>query len=1139
MAPLVSPFAAMALLQETPELYLRLDYTAYKRFHGGFVDEVSGDFRANATPGGTSQPTTYAFVSGFTGDGNLALQLKAGANDYVTVGNPSDGRYLPGSGDPFTVSVWFKTSSATRQVIYGRYLEASGHGWSVFVRSDGKVEFKAVDVNGATLWDVVTSGTYADGVAHHVVVVGAVLATAASLYIDGVLVGQTSVYDAAVIADGATSYWKLNVDAVDSGSGAHNGTIAGSAPFAAAGPFMDATNGILLNGSTGKITVAPAASTTTFTIEFWVNPDASQAATNGAILQNAAQTVGVYYKKSTGAINVIYGGADHVETAAHLASQWFHVVISISGGTGTFYINGAINATFAAFPGFTPTNIGGITGDFFKGSLAKLAIYNGIALTATQAITHYLNAKAKGYPASEATMGYRLGGSLPDAPPLAPLIGTLDDLSVYPYGFRSAQVTALYAGRTVTKGSLAPQQARAGAFRSGMARADGARQQAVVSIGGAPAMLAKKGTLQITDVLDQPSTADFTIEYMGTVYSPVKLVAGQTVLIGSGAPSNRVFGGTVVRARSLSLKNAQAHVAYRVSAADWRFLFNKRLVVKSYPVGMSSSDVVIDIVNNFTTDGFTTRHVKPGGPAIATAPLVFLGVKAFDALLQIKQQFGWNVRIDAYQDVHYYDVEPLERITPIDVANGWYDVLEYEEDLTQTRTAITATGPTSTTTAAVAAGATSIPVAEVAVFIGFGLNTYNGGNGFLTPYGDVVTFTGISAVSGPGNLTGVPASGAGSVKTPLKSGDALTPLAGHDLVPAVSGALVIDAIAAREGGYAQLIALRSAEMPGWWRLSDRDGLTAVDAKVAGVFAQHNGTYSSGVTLGVAGPLADGTTGATFDGAAGNVNIGNVADFSFTKAFSIEAWVKATATPALAVIVGKLSQAIDRGWAVFWYSGVGKIQFFAASTTGTDVWNFLTDLAYNDGNWHHLVCTYDGTTTAGGVVIYVDGVPVKTATAAAAAIGTTTDPMRIGSYGNGSAGFFNGSIKDVAAYNRYLNPSDVAEAYQARLKAASAADGRHQYLLPVSQTADLYRAWQADYNANNGPTITGKFWTMNPQTRVGRQVQITLPARGITTPQTGVTIQRVTRTVAAAYRWQFVCDFANIWRDLTTVLKSFR
>ncbi len=81
---------------------------------------------------------------------------------------------------------------------------------------------------------------------------------------------------------------------------------------------------------------------------------------------------------------------------------------------------------------------------------------------------------------------------------------------------------------------------------------------------------------------------------------------------------------------------------------------------------------------------------------------------------------------------------------------------------------------------------------------------------------------------------------------------------------------------------------------------------------------------------------------------------------------------------------------------------------------------------NDNVWHHVVATYDNTTMR----IYVDGSLAGNASYGFGALPTNGLPVFIGrNYDSAnSSGYFNGSIDEVAVFNRSLNASEIQQMY---------------------------------------------------------------------------------------------------------------
>lgn len=132
---------------------------------------------------------------------------------------------------------------------------------------------------------------------------------------------------------------------------------------------------------------------------------------------------------------MFFGSTHHLASSALADATWSHLVISISAGTGTFYINGVSAGTFSSFTGFTPKSIGLIPGGAYplKGWLDELVIYP-TALSASRVLEHY----AAGFwtdvsddlvAAEELTLKFGIGGNGPQ--------DRLSDLGVLSFSMRN------------------------------------------------------------------------------------------------------------------------------------------------------------------------------------------------------------------------------------------------------------------------------------------------------------------------------------------------------------------------------------------------------------------------------------------------------------------------------------------------------------------------------------------------------------------------------------------------------------------------------------------------------------------------------------------------------------------------------
>ena len=220
----------------------------------------------------------------------------------------------------------------------------------------------------------------------------------------------------------------------------------------------------------------------------------------------------------------------------------------------------------------------------------------------------------------------------------------------------------------------------------------------------------------------------------------------------------------------------------------------------------------------------------------------------------------------------------------------------------------------------------------------------------------------------------------------------------------------------------------------FWPLNDT-GSTASDASPNGF----NGTYTGGTTQGVAGPLT-GSTATSFNGQTGNVVSQTAVNGPQT--FSIEGWFKTTANTGGKLIgFGNsptgMSSNYDRH---IYMMNDGQLVF--------GIWNNATETietpnAYNDGQWHYVVATYDGTNMA----LYVDGELIGTTTSSSAQAytgywrvgGDNLNGWNLDEWGSNSQGttqpfsyYFNGTIADVAVYPTALTAAQVEAHFAAAL-----------------------------------------------------------------------------------------------------------
>ncbi len=166
----------------------------------------------------------------------------------------------------------------------------------------------------------------------------------------------------------------------------------------------------------------------------------------------------------------------------------------------------------------------------------------------------------------------------------------------------------------------------------------------------------------------------------------------------------------------------------------------------------------------------------------------------------------------------------------------------------------------------------------------------------------------------------------------------------------------------------------------YWGFNEGSGTTTNDGS-----GNDNHGILMGDTFWTQGPTGFGTA-LSFDGDGDSVVIANESNFDFDKdtAFTIEAWVKTDKDKQMRIIGkggGYSVMVHDSEQERYETGGGNKIYVFLISEydssdgyKDTDAIVVFGSTAVNDGEWHQVSVTYDGSNQASGIQIYVDGEP---------------------------------------------------------------------------------------------------------------------------------------------------------------------
>ena len=191
----------------------------------------------------------------------------------------------------------------------------------------------------------------------------------------------------------------------------------------------------------------------------------------------------------------------------------------------------------------------------------------------------------------------------------------------------------------------------------------------------------------------------------------------------------------------------------------------------------------------------------------------------------------------------------------------------------------------------------------------------------------------------------------------------------------------------------------------------------------------------------------------------------------TSQICISAWVKIPdgstggASPNIQQIVSEdTTSGTSRNWILSWRGGGYEDFYFAvfhSDGTSTSTYSNVGDI--NDGNWHHVVGTWDGTTNANAFKIYVDNVATSTTSTKTDIRATSNIPTTIGAIPNAFTRAFDGNISNVQIWDTNLSSTEVETLYN--------NGSPLQNLNDIPQNSNLQGWWKLDasdtYDSSTG------------------------------------------------------------------------
>ncbi|MCK4881934.1 MAG: discoidin domain-containing protein, partial [Candidatus Omnitrophica bacterium] len=264
--------------------------------------------------------------------------------------------------------------------------------------------------------------------------------------------------------------------------------------------------------------------------------------------------------------------------------------------------------------------------------------------------------------------------------------------------------------------------------------------------------------------------------------------------------------------------------------------------------------------------------------------------------------------------------------------------------------------------------------------------------------------------------------------------------------------------------YSQTDYTQDTNCQGAWLFVEGSGTTVGDASGNTNTGNFKGTGEP-VWAATSSPKPYSSRYVNFDGADDYINSGDVADL--TGNFTIVMWINAdtwdTAANDYNGLISKRDDSAGMAWELFYMNAVDK----GASNEGISFWwgnsganEWQTQVKPSTGSWHHLAITRGGN----NFTVYLDGIN-KASTTNANVIPSNTDNVRFGILGADETDvdtFFDGTMDEVAIFDRVLSPAEIQDIMDYGLK------GGAPFFESDFETADLTE-W--DTSSSTGVTLS--------------------------------------------------------------------
>jgi len=253
----------------------------------------------------------------------------------------------------------------------------------------------------------------------------------------------------------------------------------------------------------------------------------------------------------------------------------------------------------------------------------------------------------------------------------------------------------------------------------------------------------------------------------------------------------------------------------------------------------------------------------------------------------------------------------------------------------------------------------------------------------------------------------------------------------------------------------------NTNLSAYWSFNEGSGIIAADSSNNSRNGILNNTLWT--TEGIIG------TATSYDGINTYINVSKKIVYERTDSFSLSFWMNTSVDGNLqTVFFAGSAGGFDTGWHVR-LDGTDKLEFHmngAVDSFSVETTNVIG----SNNRWKHVVIVYNGSSQAAQVLFYINGSVV-----AKTGIGSVTSSLVSGSNKNvigakheGLSVPFNGSLDEIALFQRVLNTSEVAELYNGGAGLSFTTNIDVNLLTPADSTT--FSSTEVNFNISMTPSL---------------------------------------------------------------------